>query len=474
MIQTSIRTKNHKVSTQKHFIHYKGILIEPKIENFFIGRIWSRHNTPFPQQKINTYIKQNYFKTLPAVQTKPKPKCNRCLNEIPYKFITFHCAKCQKLCRYCRHCITMGRMCSCDELIKWCGPSYAVKKRKPHFTWTGTLTPHQQKAAHELTISLQQNRNHLVHAVCGAGKTEILFAAIQEALNKNKRVCVATPRTDVVLELYPRFLQVFQNITIHALYGGAEPNAQFAQLVLATTHQLYRFEHAFDVMIVDEADAFPYTYDEALQQAVLKAKKPTAPIAFVTATPSPKLLAQKNAEHWGYSFIARRFHGFLLPVPKFQSLWSYDKAFNKNRIPPKLRAWLEQRLKHNEPFLIFFPTIDLMERATPLFRQVEPTIESVHSEDPQRKEKVLELRGEQRKGLLTTTILERGITIKNVQVAVIGSESPIFTASALIQISGRVGRNPQFPDGEIVFFHHGITREMDQARKKIQEMNNHE
>ena len=474
MIQISIRTKTYKVSTQKHFIHYKGILIEPKIENFFTGRIWSRHNTPFPQQKINTYIKQNYFKTLPAVQTKPKSKCNRCLNEIPYKFITFHCAKCQKLCQYCRHCITMGRMCSCDELIKWCGPSYAVKKRKPHFTWTGTLTAHQQKAAHELTISLQQNRNHLVHAVCGAGKTEILFAAIREALNQNKRVCVATPRTDVVLELYPRFLQVFQNITIHALYGGAEPNAQFAQLVLATTHQLYRFEHAFDVMIVDEADAFPYTYDEALQQAVLKAKKTTAPIAFVTATPSPKLLAQKNAEQWGYSFIARRFHGFLLPVPKFQSLWNYDKAFNKNRIPLKLRAWLEQRLKNNEPFLIFFPTIDLMERATPLFQQIEPTIESVHSEDPQRKEKVLELRGEQRKGLLTTTILERGITIKNVQVAVVGSESLIFTASALIQISGRVGRNPQFPDGEIVFFHHGITREMDQARKKIQEMNNHE
>ena len=469
-----IQTSTYKVSTHKCNTSYKGILIEPAIENFFTGRIWSRHNTPFPQEKINTYIKHHFFTTLPAVSTKPKLTCNRCLNHIPHKFITFHCAKCQQPCHYCRHCITMGRMCSCDELIKWCGPSRSIKKRAPHFTWTGTLTPHQQKAAQELTISLQQNRNHLVHAVCGAGKTEILFAAIHKALKQNKRVCVATPRTDVVLELYPRFLQVFQNITIHALYGGAEPNSQFAQLVLATTHQLYRFEHAFDVMIVDEADAFPYTYDEALQEAVIKAKKTTAPIAFVTATPSPKLLAQRTAENWGYSFIARRFHGFLLPVPTFQALWSYDKAFNKNRIPQKLREWLHQRLQNNEPFLIFFPTIDLMEQAIPLFQQIEPTIERVHSEDPLRKEKVLELRNEQRKGLLTTTILERGITIKNVQVAVIGSESPIFTASALIQISGRVGRNPHFPDGDIVFFHHGITLEMDKARKKIQEMNRHE
>ena len=102
---------------------------------------------------------------------------------------------------------------------------------------------------------------------------------------------------------------------------------------------------------------------------------------------------------------------------------------------------------------------------------MEPTIASVHSEDPERKEKVVQLRNEQRKGLLTTTILERGITIKNVQVAVVGAESPIFTSSALIQISGRVGRNVHYPTGEIVFFHHGITVEMDAARKKIAEMN---
>ena len=365
----------------------------------------------------------------------------------------------------------MGRMASCDELILWKDRTPPKFLPTPQFTWTGQLTQHQQRAAEELATSLEQNRNHLVHAVCGAGKTEILFAAIQQSLQAGKRVCVATPRTDVVLELFPRFQQVFQNTVIHALYGGAPAQSGFAQLVLATTHQLYRFEQAFDVMIVDEADAFPYTYDEALQRAVVKAKTKNAPIAFVTATPSPKLLTQRTKEKWGYSFIARRFHGHTLPVPRFQALWNYEKAFRKNKIPQKLQQWLQQRLTNNEPFLIFFPTIDLMEHAAPLFRQIEPTIASVHAEDPNRKEKVLELRNEQRKGLLTTTILERGITIKNVQVAVIGAESPIFTSSALIQIGGRVGRNVQFPDGDIVFFHHGITLEMDAARKKIVEMN---
>lgn len=455
-------------------IRYSGLILEPAIANFFTGRIWSRNHTPFPQQKIDTYINRGYFETVPAVTTKPKLICRRCLNEQSYKFVSFHCAKCQKICHYCRHCIMMGRMCSCDELIIWKGTDTRKQKSQVQFAWNGNLTSHQKKAADELAESISQHKNHLLEAVCGAGKTEILFSAIYDSLKAGKKVCVASPRTDVVLELYPRFQQVFQKITIHALYGGAETNTQFAQLVLATTHQLYRFEHAFDVMIVDEADAFPYIYDEALQSAVMKAKKPDAPIAFVTATPSKKLLLQQKTENWGSSFIARRFHGHPLPVPRFQALWNYEKALQKNKIPQKLQAWLYQRLQKNEPFLIFFPTIELMEQAKPLFQKIESTIESVHSEDPDRKEKVLQLRNEQRKGLLTTTILERGITIKNIQVAVVGAENPIFISSALIQISGRVGRNVQYPTGDIVFFHHGITMEMDRARKKILEMNRHE
>ena len=143
----------------------------------------------------------------------------------------------------------------------------------------------------------------------------------------------------------------------------------------------------------------------------------------------------------------------------------------KNKIPQKLKNWTRARLANNEPFLLFFPTIDLMEQAIPLFQALHPDIEAVHAEDPHRKQKVIHLRNEKIKGLLTTTILERGITIKNVQVAVIGAENKIFTSSALIQISGRVGRNANYPTGEVIFFHHGITVEMDVAKEEIKRLN---
>jgi len=364
----------------------------------------------------------------------------------------------------------MGRVTSCTELIIWNGPQ-PINHNNHILDWSGTYTEAQNQAAQQLLQSVKLKRNQLVHAVCGAGKTEILFPAVLYALNCGLRVCIATPRTDVVLELYPRFQKVFPNTIIHALYGNSPHQTGYPQLILSTTHQLYRFENAFDLVIVDEADAFPYTFDQALQKAVMKVKKQNAPLVLVTATPSPQIFVKMKKENWGYSFIPKRYHNHPLPVPRYESLWSYEKAIKKEKIPQKLLEWTKSKLTNKEPFLIFFPTILLMQLAIPLFQQLDESILSVHAEDADRKEKVMKLRNQQIPGLLTTTILERGITIKNVQVAVVGAESRIFTSSALIQISGRVGRNADFPKGDIVFFHHGITAEMDEARNEILRLN---
>ena len=74
--------------------------------------------------------------------------------------------------------------------------------------------------------------------------------------------------------------------------------------------------------------------------------------------------------------------------------------------------------------------------------------------------------------LLTTTILERGVTIPNIDVAVVGAEDDTFTESALVQIAGRVGRSPDYPTGDIAFFHFGRSRAMVRARIQLIRMNN--
>lgn len=448
--------------------HYKGFLLNFQIANFMEGRIMRHEDLPYSLDLIDNYIKRGLFIKHEAISmTKKLLKnhycCNRCLNTKQAKFIHYRCAKCERICTYCRHCIAMGRVASCTQFFTWNGPHKRnIKKHQLH--WTGTLTELQAKASEQLIESIAQKRSHLLHAVCGSGKTEILFLPIYEALQQNLRVCIATPRTDVVLELAPRLRKVLPSTTIHELYGDAPAQQGYAQLIIATTHQLYRFHEAFDVMLVDEADAFPYTFDQSLQKAVLKAKKADAPIVYVTATPSPQLLKQRQ----GYSFIPKRYHNHPLPVPRLQTLFRYRQQIQKGKLPKKLQQWVERCITRKQPFLIFFPTIDMIEQALPLFCE---NILGVHAEDPLRKEKVLQLRNGEIHGLLTTTILERGITIANLQVAVVGAESAIFTASALIQIAGRVGRSREYPTGDIVFFHHGISLEMDEAKSEIERLN---
>ena len=438
-----------------------------EIKDFLAGRIWLKEFTPFNKDEIEQAIAEGKIAVIPGI-TKNR-ECARCLEKSPQHLISFYCAKCEAECLYCRHCLKMGRVSSCTELITWADPS--PKPQKTHsFHWSGKLTPPQKLASQEVLQSIALEKSHLVYAVCGAGKTEILFAPIHKALELGYRICIAAPRADVVLELSPRIRAVFPDTVVHTLYGGSPAEPGFADIIIATTHQLYRFQEAFDLMIVDEADAFPFSFDPSLKMAVMKSKKQQAPIVYVSATPSSGLLKTIP----GRSEIFRRYHGHPLPIPRFEALWGYKKSLKKNKLPKKLAAWVQMRITRQEPFLLFFPTIELIDESIHLFKELDARIEAVHSQDPQRKEKVMKLRQGGIPGVLTSTILERGITIPNVQVAVIGADEEIFDAAALIQISGRVGRSSEHPDGDIVFFHNGHTREMDKAKRLIVSYNKRE
>ncbi|MBT2581688.1 DEAD/DEAH box helicase [Planococcus sp. ISL-109] len=430
------------------------------MEAFLTGRVWIRQAFPFSEQELQEAIQQNKAQVIAGITDAGE--CRRCLERSQASIIAYYCATCNKVCRYCRTCIKMGRISSCTELVVWTAPT--AKQIGPRvFGWQGSLTFLQEKASQAISASIERGSDHLLYAVCGAGKTEILFAPIYEALQKGLRICVAAPRTDVILELAPRFHQAFPDATIHTLYGNSPEQNGYGEIILTTTHQLYRFHEAFDVLFVDEADAFPYSLDPSLERAVKKARKRNAPIIYISATPSKTL--QKNVSE--HSTIFRRYHGAPLPVPSYRALWNYERKIHRKKIPVPLKKWIEDKLQKKQPFLLFFPSVELIDQAAPLLKAIDSRIEAVHSKDPDRKEKVLRLRNGALLGLATSTILERGITIANLQVAVIGADHRVFDAAALIQIAGRVGRSAADPTGDVLFFHDGIAHQMDQARQTI-------
>ena len=112
-----------------------------------------------------------------------------------------------------------------------------------------------------------------------------------------------------------------------------------------------------------------------------------------------------------------------------------------------------------------------MDELLPILQAIHPKIEAVYSEDPLRKEKVQQMREKKLPLLLTTTILERGVTFPNLDVAVFRSRGPNFYRKRPRPNRRSVGRSSDYPSGDITFFHYGKTNAMVKARKQIIAMN---
>jgi competence protein ComFA len=443
-----------------------------ELQQFLVGRALLLDELPFSIEQIHCHYEHGYVTYMKGIiKRNNKWVCGRCGNDDPFYIASFPCARCQEICTYCRRCIQMRRVSTCTPLVRWTGPDVTFQIDRDVLVWDGHLSPGQQMASDAVVEAVRTNSDLLVWAVCGAGKTEVVFQGISEALRQNKRVCIAIPRRDVVQELTPRMQRVFPNVKVVSLYGGSEERHTFSPLVVATTHQLYRFYEAFDCMIVDEVDAFPYSYDKTLQWAVQKARKPKSSLILLTATPTAQWQKECKTGKRRHVMIPARFHRHPLPVPQLQWCGNWKKQMAKGCIPSPIVHWVNERLHQQKQAFLFFPDIDLMKQALPLFRRLDPNIEAVHADDPDRSEKVERMRKGEIPILLTTTILERGVTIPNLDVAVIGADHSIFTESALVQMAGRVGRSPQYPTGNVNFFHYGLTNEMVRAVRHIQRMN---
>lgn len=427
---------------------------------------------PFPIEQIHSHYEKGYITYRKGIIIeKGHCKCERCGNENETFFAAFSCARCHTECTYCRKCIMLGRVSTCTPLISWTGPANSNDLPEKILHWDGTLSKGQQRASDAVVQTINENSDLLVWAVCGSGKTEVLFAGIKVALEAKKRICIATPRTDVVFELVPRLHQAFPPVDVIALYGGSPDRHKFGPLLISTTHQLLRYYQAFDVIIIDEVDAFPYSVEPMLQYAVNQSKKIKSTTIYLTATPNKKWQRQVRIGRQNAVIIPARFHRHPLPVPTFEWCGNWRKLQLKSRIPKNIYRWIQSRIDANKQAFLFVPQVDALHEIVTILKKENSRIEGVHAQDQDRQQKVNAFRTGEITILVTTTILERGVTVPNIDVAVLGAEDKVFTESALVQIAGRVGRSAEHPTGEIVFFHYGKTTEMVAAKKQIEKMN---
>lgn len=366
---------------------------------------------------------------------------------------------------YCRHCLSLGRISTLDTLISIPEPNRFPKLNHNPLLWSGQLSPLQKQCSRELLAVVKNGGHHLLWAVTGAGKTEMLFETLAYALQKQMRIGLASPRVDVCTELYPRIKEAF-TVKPLLLHGKSEMNYSYYQLTICTTHQLLRFYQAFDLLIIDEVDSFPFAQDAGLAYAAQNACKAKGALVYLTATPGKELQKQVACRKLSVSYLPLRFHGYLLP--EIQVI----KTRRQELLPAKALTYLKKWFQAGTPFLIFVPKIVDLAPVLKKVKQMLPNlaVASVYAADKQRLEKVMALRNGKLQALVTTTILERGVTFKNLDLMVLAAEQT-FSSAALVQIAGRVGRSAQKPGGEVIFFCQRKNAAIREAQRQIKFMN---
>ncbi len=362
------------------------------------------------------------------------------------------CARCNSkniaydtLGQYCRDCIQYG-ISHEHKFIE----RREIKRREVNTNYyiEYELSQQQKEASSEIITRIRQQKNYLIHAVCGAGKTEIMYEPIKYCLNNNLRMCLAIPRTEVVKELHERISKAFPNLEVLALYGGK--HIKEFDLLVCTVNQLINFHSEFDVIMIDEVDAYPYTVDSFLEKLVFKSIKKEHSIIYLSATPKKE---HRKLEKF---LLPARYHRKPLPVPKFLIRTKYIKHILKF-------------ISQNERTIIYINDVEEGFKLEEELQDKGVLTYFVHSGSYNKDRIINKYKNENMNVLITTTILERGITIENVNVIVLDTFT--FTKESLIQICGRVGRKIGYETGNILYLSPILNRNMKRSINEIKYLN---
>jgi len=325
------------------------------------------------------------------------------------------------------------------------------------------LSKEQQRLSNQLVENYKNNVDSLVNAVCGAGKTELVYALMSYCLSNHKTVAFAVPRRDVVIELAHRIRAAFPNNYVVSIYGGHTDKLE-GDVVVLTTHQLYRYNKYFDLIILDEIDAFPFKNNKLLAQMFFRAVR--GHVVMMSATPSNDVIDFFSKGRREILELNTRFHRHPLPVPEVVTKIGYFKI-------PYLVSKIKEYKKNNKKVFIFAPTIARCECLYKILKILVKNGTFLHSKCKDRTQKIKDFKEGKYDYLVTTAVLERGVTFKDLQVIIYDADNEIYNSQALIQIAGRVGRKIDAPKGEVIFLVNKQTDEIKTAIDTIRSKNRH-
>ncbi len=284
---------------------------------------------------------------------------------------------------------------------------------------------------------------------------------MEHYLKERKHVGFATPRKDVVIDLLPRVEEAFPEADVISVYGE-HTSVLNGDIILLTTHQLYRYPQYFDLLILDEIDAFPYKDNPLLNHFFYQSVKGN--YVLLSATPSEADINNINKDRGEVISLYERYHHSPLPLPVFLKKNYYAEIFF---VVSKIKSYQ----KENKPVFLFVPTIEEGKKLFQILSLFAPGGAFVSSKEEGRRLDIEKFKKGELDYLVTTSILERGVTVKNLQVIVFQADNDIYSKQTLIQIAGRAGRKINATKGDVLFLGQSETSAIHEAIYEIARYN---
>ena len=305
-------------------------------------------------------------------------------------------------------------------------------------------TPDQLKVTQEVKADMESHRpmDRLVCGDVGFGKTEIAVRAALKAAVDNKQVAVLVPTTVLALQHYRTFSERLRDFPVRVEYlSRARTAAQTKEIlaglasgdvqVVVGTHKLIgksvRFKD-LGLLIIDEEQKFGVAVKEKLRQM-----KTNVDTLTMSATPIPRTLQ--------FSLMGARDLSIIqTPPPNRRPIQTEIHTFSHEIISEAINF----ELARNGQTFIVTNRISALHRLSELVRKYVPDarIAIGHGQMPpaELEKIILDFINHDYDVLISTTIVENGIDIPNVNTIIIDAAHR-FGLSDLHQMRGRVGRS---------------------------------
>ena len=330
-----------------------------------------------------------------------------------------------------------------------------------------TETQDQLRSVAEIKEDMQKDKpmDRLLVGDVGYGKTEVAMRAVFKAVMDGKQAAVLVPTTILAEQHYENFVQRFsdypfkigllsrfrskkeQEETIEKLRKGS------VDIVIGTHRLLSKDVQFLDLglLIVDEEQRFGVKHKERLKQL-----KSQVDVLTLTATPIPRTLHMSMLGVRDLSVIetppANRY-----PV----------QTFVMEQNPMTIRDGIEREMARGGQVFYLYNRVETIEKKADELRALVPgcRVGVIHG---QMSETTLEnilfqfIEGEY-DVLVTTTIIETGVDIPNVNTLFI-ENADYMGLSQLYQLRGRVGRTNRIAYAYLMYQPDKVLTEVSEKR----------